>query len=85
MTDDVPDIPYLKGLSNATVQIAITQSMSIHFTAVILSETGILTSATALVHNAGSCFVVLPAVLLYDRKYRKGFLSKGKEIGNAPL
>ncbi|MBQ3663567.1 MAG: hypothetical protein II914_05465 [Clostridia bacterium] len=55
MTDDVPDIPYLKGLSNATVQtirLAITQSMSIHFTAVILSETGILTSATALVHNA---------------------------------
>ena len=40
------------------------------FVAVTMSVLGILTPTTgALVHNAGSCFVVLLAALLYDRKY----------------
>ena len=39
--------------------------------AVTLSVLGILTPTTgALVHNAGSCLVVLLAALLYDRKYK---------------
>lgn len=39
--------------------------------AVTLSVLGVLTPTTgALVHNAGSCFVVLLAALLYDRKYK---------------
>ena len=39
--------------------------------AVALSVLGVLTPTTgALVHNAGSCFVVLLAALLYDRRYR---------------
>lgn len=37
---------------------------------VVLSVLGVLTPTTgALVHNAGSCFVVLIAALLYDRKF----------------
>lgn len=73
MTDDIQKISYLKWLSNTTVKTikaAITLSMCINFIAIILSVTGILTPTTgALVHNAGSCFVVLLAALLYDRKY----------------
>lgn len=73
MTDDISKLPYLKWLSNATVKTirtAITLSMCINFTAVTLSVLGVLNPTTgALVHNAGSCFVVLLAALLYDRKY----------------
>ncbi|HCK89187.1 MAG TPA: heavy metal translocating P-type ATPase [Erysipelotrichaceae bacterium] len=73
MTDDISRLPYLKWLSNTTVKTirtAITLSMCINFIAVTLSVLGKLTPTTgALVHNAGSCFVVLLAALLYDRKY----------------
>ncbi|MDE7399183.1 MAG: cation-translocating P-type ATPase [Oscillospiraceae bacterium] len=73
MSDDISKIPYLKRLSNATVntiKFAIMLSMCINFVAIILSVTGILNPTTgALVHNAGSCFVVLIAALLYDRKF----------------
>lgn len=73
MSDDIMKIPYLKRLSNATVKTiktSITLSMCINFIAVTLSVLGILTPTTgALVHNAGSCFVVLIAALLYDRKF----------------
>lgn len=45
-------------------------SMCINFLAVTLSVLGMLTPTTgALVHNADSCFVVLIAALLYDRKF----------------
>ena len=75
MTDDLTKLPYLKWLSNAavsTIKRAITLSMCINFVAVTLSVLGILTPTTgALVHNAGSCFVVLLAALLYDRKYKE--------------
>ena len=73
MSDDISKIPYLKRLSNATVKtikFSITLSMCINLLAVTLSVMGILTPTTgALVHNAGSCFVVLIAALLYDRKF----------------
>ena len=73
MTDDISRLPYLKWLSNATVKTirkAIALSMCINFVAVTLSVLGVLNPTTgALVHNAGSCFVVLLAALLYDRKY----------------
>ncbi len=72
--DDVSKIPYLKRLSLATVstiRLSITLSMVINILAVILSVLGVLTPTTgALVHNAGSCFVVLIAALLYDRKFK---------------
>ena len=73
MTDDLTKVPYLKWLGRATVRTirgAITLSMCINFIAIILSVLGVLTPTTgALVHNCGSCFVVLLAALLYDRKY----------------
>ncbi|HCT91006.1 MAG TPA: heavy metal translocating P-type ATPase [Lachnospiraceae bacterium] len=73
MGDDLSKIPYLKRLSNATaftIRLSITLSMCINFVAVTCSVLGILTPTTgALVHNAGSCFVVLIAALLYDRKF----------------
>ena len=71
--DDLSKIPYLKRLSNATVRTikaSITLSMCINFVAIVLSLMQVLTPTTgALVHNAGSCFVVLIAALLYDRKF----------------
>ena len=73
MSDDISRLPYLKKLSNATastIKFGITLSMCINFVAVTLSVMGILTPTTgALVHNAGSCLVVLIAALLYDRKF----------------
>ena len=72
-TDDISGIPYLKKLAKATrntIKTAITISMCINFAAVTLSVPGVLDPTTgALVHNAGSCFVVLIAALLYDRKF----------------
>ena len=73
MSDDISKLPYLKKLSNATVKtikFSISLSMCINFLAVTLSVLGKLNPTTgALVHNAGSCFVVLIAALLYDRKF----------------
>jgi len=73
MSDDISKLPYLKRLSNATVKtikFSISLSMCINLAAVTLSVMGVLNPTTgALVHNAGSCFVVLIAALLYDRKF----------------
>ena len=73
MSDDLSKISYLKRLSNgtvATIKASITLSMCINFAAIVLSLMEVLTPTTgALVHNAGSCFVVLIAALLYDRKF----------------
>jgi len=72
MGDDISKILYLKRLSDAaaaTIRLSITVSMGINFAAIVCSVLGILNPTTgALVHNAGSCFVVLIAALLYDRK-----------------
>lgn len=73
MSDDIARIPYLKRLSNAcvkTIKFSISLSLFINFVAITLSLLGLLTPTTgALVHNAGSCLVVLIAALLYDRKF----------------
>lgn len=73
MSDDISKIPYLKRLSNATVRtikFSISLSLFINFVAILMSFKGWLTPTTgALVHNAGSIFVVLIAALLYDRKF----------------
>lgn len=72
MGDDISKIPYLKRLSNATVntiKFNITLSMAINFIAIGMSVMGLLNPITgALVHNAGSVLVVLNAARLYDRK-----------------
>lgn len=71
MHDDISLIPYLKNLADATVQtikISITVSLCINFIAILLSLQGVLTPTTgALVHNIGSCLVVLFAASLYHR------------------
>lgn len=73
MGDDISKIPYLKRLSNGavkTIKLSIGLSLCINFVAISLSIAGVLTPTTgALVHNAGSIFVVLIAALLYDRKF----------------
>ncbi|MCI7100258.1 MAG: cation-translocating P-type ATPase [Lachnospiraceae bacterium] len=73
MSDDLSQITYLKRLARETVKtirFSITLSMCINFLAVTCSVLGLLTPTTgALVHNAGSCLVVLIAALLYDRKF----------------
>ena len=73
MSDDLSQITYQKRLSRETVKtirFSITLSMCINFLAVTCSVLGLLTPTTgALVHNAGSCLVVLIAALLYDRKF----------------
>lgn len=73
MSDDISKIPYLKRLSNATVRtikFGISLSLLINFVAIFMSFMGWLTPTTgALVHNAGSVFVVMIAALLYDRKF----------------
>jgi P-type E1-E2 ATPase len=72
--DDIGKIPYLKRLAIATartIKASIALSMAINVLAVALSVLGVLNPTTgALVHNAGSCFVVLIAALLYDRKFK---------------
>ena len=73
VSDDLSKIPYLNRLAKATVKtikFGITLSMCINFLAVTLSVLGLLgPTLGALVHNAGSCLVVLIAALLYDRKF----------------
>ena len=71
--DELSKLPYLKRLANATlktIRLSITLSLVINLLAVILSFMQVLTPTTgALVHNAGSVFVILIAALLYDRKF----------------
>ena len=73
MNDDLSRLPYLKRLANATVgtiKFSLALSLCINFIAIVLSMAGALTPTTgALVHNAGSCLVVLIAALLYERKF----------------
>ena len=71
--DDIGKIPYLKKLSNSTlftIKANIIISMAINAAAIVCSVLGLLNPVTgAVVHNAGSCLVVLNAALLYDRKF----------------
>ena len=71
--DDIGKIPYLKKLSNSTlftIRFNIALSMCINAVAIVMSVIGWLNPVTgAIVHNAGSCLVVLNAALLYDRKF----------------
>ena len=82
MNDDISKLPYLKWLANETVKtikFSIILSMTINFVAIILSLLQLLSPTIgALVHNAGSCFVVLFSALLYDRKYKNKNKEKSK-------
>ncbi len=71
--DDIEKLPYLKKLSNSTlfiIHLSITISMIINAVAIICSVLGWLNPITgALVHNIGSCAVVLLAASLYNRDF----------------
>ena len=73
INNGISKLPYLKRLSKATVstiRFSIFLSMLINVAAVAMSVLGMLTPTTgALVHNAGSFFVILIAALLYDRRF----------------
>lgn len=73
--DEISKIPYLKKLSNSTlftIKANIIISMAINAAAIVCSVLGLLNPVTgAIVHNAGSCLVVLNAALLYDRNFDK--------------
>ena len=73
--DDISKIPYLRKLSKSTlftIKVNIALSMVINAVAIICSVLGLLNPITgAIVHNAGSCLVVLNAALLYDRHFDK--------------
>ncbi len=73
MGDDISKIGYVKRLSNgmvSSIKFNIILSLFINAVAVTLSVKGILVPTTgALMHNAGSIFVVLNAGRLYGKKY----------------
>ena len=73
MGDDIEKLPYLKKLSNSTlfvIHLSIAISMMINAVAIICSVLGWLNPITgALVHNIGSCAVVLLATSLYNRDF----------------
>ena len=70
--DDISKIVYLKKLARETVKtikVSIFLSLFINLVAIILSLLKLLTPTTgALVHNAGSLFVILIAANLYEKK-----------------
>ena len=72
LSDDISKHPYLKRLAKetlSTIKLSISLSMVINLLAVACSVMGLLTPTTgALVHNAGSCFVIFLAAMLYDKK-----------------
>ncbi|WP_241776227.1 cation-translocating P-type ATPase [Methanosphaera sp. WGK6] len=71
--DDIEKLPYLKKLSNSTlftIHLSISISMCINAVAIVCSVLGLLNPITgALVHNVGSCAVVMLAASLYDRDF----------------
>jgi len=71
--DDLARLPYLRRLSAATVRTihcGIVLAMTINAVAVLLAVAGWLGPVGgALVHNAGSVFVIGLAALLYDRNF----------------
>ncbi len=78
--DDIEKLPYLKKLSNSTlftIHLSITISMLINALAIICSVLGLLNPITgALVHNIGSCAVVILAASLYDRDFSDYVIKK---------
>ena len=79
LSDDIEKLPYLKKLSNATlftIHLSITISMIINAVAIVCSVLGLLDPISgALVHNVGSCAVVILAASLYDRDFSKYIIS----------
>ena len=73
--DDVKELPHLVALSKhmmVTIKRNMTFSMSINFVAITLAILGILNPVVgALVHNAGSVFVIINSAFLLKWKSKK--------------
>ena len=74
VSDDIGELPHLLRLSRrmmTTIRWNLTFSMSLNFVAIVLAIAKVLTPVTgALVHNAGSVFVILCSALLLRWKSR---------------
>lgn len=73
VNDEIKEIPHLLRLAKhmmLTIKCNLTFSMTLNFVAIVLAITGILNPVVgALVHNAGSVFVIINSALLeYSRK-----------------
>ena len=68
VNDDIKEIPHLLRLAQRmmfTIKCNLTFSMTLNFIAIILAITGILNPVVgALVHNAGSVFVIINSAFL---------------------
>ncbi len=68
VSDDIKEIPHLMRLAKrmmVTIKCNLTFSMTLNFISIILAITGILNPVVgALVHNAGSVFVIINSALL---------------------
>ena len=68
VNDDIKEIPHLLRLAKRmmfTIKCNLTFSMTLNFIAIILAITGILNPVVgALVHNAGSVFVIINSAFL---------------------
>lgn len=75
VNDDIKELPHVLALSRRmmkTIKVNMAFSMLVNFVAVILAIGGILHPVVgALVHNAGSVFVILHSSLLLNWKYTK--------------
>lgn len=73
--DEIKELPHLFGLSAKmmrTIRANLTFSLTLNFIAIILAVTGILNPvAGALVHNAGSVFVIVNSALLLNWNEKK--------------
>ncbi|MCR5564067.1 MAG: cation-translocating P-type ATPase [Desulfovibrio sp.] len=78
--DEIGEIPHLLALSRRTMRTITANlvfSMGLNFIAISLAMTGVLNPVTgALVHNAGSVFVIVNSALLV--RWRKGDRPEGR-------
>ena len=72
--DEIKEIPHIVALARRTMLIIkcnLAFSMGLNFVAIVLAMTGVLNPVVgALVHNAGSVFVIINSALLLH--WRKG-------------
>ena len=72
VNDDIRMLPHLFALSKRTmrtIKANLTFSMALNFVAIILAMTAVLNPVTgALVHNAGSVFVIVNSIFLLNWK-----------------
>jgi len=73
--DEIKELPHLISLSKRmmrTIKANLTFSMTLNFVAIVLAITGILNPVVgALVHNAGSVFVIINSALLLKWRNRQ--------------